>query len=64
MRPQQQRIIGYMMVAVVISACISGMSSNLRAQEKEEVAYRLKWLFNVSVVGDLWADVNGNFAKN
>ena len=64
MRPQQQRIIGYMMVAVVISACISGMSSNLRAQENEEVAYRLKWLFNVSVVGDLWADVNGNFAKN
>ena len=64
MRPQQQRIIGYMMVAVVISACISGMSSNLWAQENEEVAYRLKWLFNVSVVGDLWADVNGNFAKN
>lgn len=64
MKPQQQRIIGYMMVAVFISACIGGMSSNLRAQENEEVAYRLKWLFNVSVVGDLWADVNGNFAKN
>ena len=53
-----------MMVAVVISACICSMSTNLWAQEKEEVAYRLKWLFNVSVVGDLWADVNGNFAKN
>ena len=34
------------------------------AQEKEEDAYRLKWLFNVSVVGDLWADVNGHFAAN
>jgi NitT/TauT family transport system substrate-binding protein len=28
-----------------------------------EVTYRLKWLFNISVVGDLWADVNGNFAR-
>jgi NitT/TauT family transport system substrate-binding protein len=27
----------------------------------EEVTYRLKWLFNASVVGDLWADANGNF---
>jgi NitT/TauT family transport system substrate-binding protein len=40
------------------------MNTTALAQEKEEVAYRLKWLFNVSVVGDLWADVNGNFAKN
>jgi len=30
----------------------------------EEVNYRLKWLFNISVVGDLWADAHGNFAKN
>ncbi len=28
-----------------------------------EVTYRLKWLFNISVVGDLWADVNCNFAR-
>ncbi len=27
----------------------------------EKLSYRLKWLFNVSVAGDLWADVNGNF---
>ena len=64
MRPQQQSKIGFMIVAVVIIACICGMSTSALAQEKEEVAYRLKWLFNVSVVGDLWADVNGNFAKN
>jgi NitT/TauT family transport system substrate-binding protein len=33
-------------------------------QEKaEEVSYRLKWLYNVSVVGDLYADVQGHFAK-
>jgi NitT/TauT family transport system substrate-binding protein len=30
----------------------------------EEVNYRLKWLFNISVVGDLWADAHGNFAGN
>ena len=30
----------------------------------EEVSYRLKWLFNISVVGDLWADAHGNFERN
>jgi len=28
------------------------------------VAYRLKWLFNTSVVGDLYADVYGAFARH
>jgi len=28
------------------------------------VSYRLKWLFNISVVGDLWADAHGNFERN
>ena len=35
-----------------------------KEQPLEEVAYRLKWLFNISVVGDLWADAHGNFARN
>ncbi|MGD8293386.1 MAG: ABC transporter substrate-binding protein, partial [Desulfobacterales bacterium] len=30
----------------------------------EEVSYRLKWLFNISVVGDLWADAYRNFERN
>ena len=30
----------------------------------EEVNYRLKWLYNVSAVGDLYADVYGHFAEN
>jgi len=34
-----------------------------KKQPPEEVAYRLKWLYNVSVVGDLWADAQGNFAR-
>ena len=30
----------------------------------DKLVYRLKWLFNISVVGDLWADVNGHFKEN
>ena len=33
-------------------------------EKVEEVSYRLKWLYNVSAVGDLYADVYGYFAKN
>jgi len=32
------------------------------ARGAEKLTYRLKWLFNTSVVGDLYADVNGDFA--
>jgi NitT/TauT family transport system substrate-binding protein len=35
-----------------------------KEQPLEEVNYRLKWLFNISVVGDLWADAHGNFERN
>lgn len=35
-----------------------------RQPRLEEVSYRLKWLFNISVVGDLYSDVNGIFAEN
>ena len=31
------------------------------AAEPVQLAYRLKWLFNVSTVGDLWADARGHF---
>jgi NitT/TauT family transport system substrate-binding protein len=34
-----------------------------KKQPLEEVNYRLKWLFNVSVAGDLWADSQGLFEK-
>jgi NitT/TauT family transport system substrate-binding protein len=33
-------------------------------EKMEEVSYRLKWLYNVSAVGDLYADAYGYFAKN
>lgn len=31
--------------------------------EKNELNYRLKWIFNSSVAGDIYADVNGFFEK-
>jgi NitT/TauT family transport system substrate-binding protein len=33
-------------------------------EKLEEVNYRLKWLYNVSTVGDLYAEAHGIFARN
>ncbi len=33
-------------------------------EKLEDVGYRLKWLYNVSTVGDLYADAQGYFARN
>lgn len=33
-------------------------------EKLEEVHYRLKWLYNVSTVGDLYADAQGYFERN
>ena len=44
--------------------CLLIFSGCGNEQQGEEVTYRLKWLFNISVVGDLWADAHGNFARN
>ncbi len=38
-------------------------SSSGYCKEVTPVSYRLKWLFNTSVVGDLYANVHGAFAK-
>jgi NitT/TauT family transport system substrate-binding protein len=51
-------ITGALTCLLILSACRE------KEQPPEEVAYRLKWLFNISVVGDLWADDHGNFARN
>ncbi len=63
MRPLQVIKPKFKFVAVLVIICFLGPLGQAAAQEKEEVAYRLKWLFNVSVVGDLWADANGHFAS-
>jgi NitT/TauT family transport system substrate-binding protein len=51
-------LIGALTWLTVLGAC------GEKEQPLEEVTYRLKWLFNISVVGDLWADAHGNFARH
>ena len=47
-------------LAIVLALTWAGPAT---AADGPELAYRLKWLFNVSVVGDIWADAHGLFAK-
>jgi NitT/TauT family transport system substrate-binding protein len=44
-------------------ACLLILGGCGKKEQGEEVTYRLKWLFNISVVGDLWADAHGNFSR-
>lgn len=53
------------LVASVIVITTWGGACDKKAKEAaEHVTYRLKWLFNTSVVGDLYADVHGSFADH
>jgi NitT/TauT family transport system substrate-binding protein len=47
-----------------VVVCLLILAACGERHPKDEVAYRLKWRFNISVVGDLWADAHGNFARN
>ena len=51
-------LLGALTWLMVLGAC------GEKKQPLEEVTYRLKWLFNISVVGDLWADAHGNFTRH
>jgi NitT/TauT family transport system substrate-binding protein len=55
--------IGLPAMAIIIILVLAGCA---RDDQKplEEVSYRLKWLLNISVVGDLYAHDSGLFAKN
>ncbi len=55
--------IGLPAFVIILILVLAGCA---RDEEKplEEVSYRLKWLFNISVVGDLYAHDSGLFAKN
>ena len=50
--------------ALMLFAVIIFLSACEPKEKLEEVNYRLKWLFNVSTVGDLYADTQGYFARN
>ena len=55
--------IGLLTAVLVLILMVGGCG---REEDKplEEVNYRLKWLFNVSVVGDLYTHDSGLFTKN
>ncbi len=48
------------MAALVVMLAI--LRASPAAEAADPINYRLKWLFNASVVGDLFADVHGHFA--
>ncbi len=47
-----------------VVVCLLVLSACDDRHPKDEVTYRLKWRYNISVVGDLWADAHGNFSRN
>ncbi len=51
-----------LLTVVVILTTVTGACHQKAEETFEHVTYRLKWLFNISVVGDLYADVHGIFA--
>ena len=56
------QISGLLVFALLLIFVLTACSEN--EQTLEEVNYRLKWLFNISVVGDIWADAHGNFERS
>lgn len=59
---RQLKVAGALIFVLLLIFVLSACSE--KKQPLEEVNYRLKWLFNISVVGDLWADAHGNFERN
>jgi NitT/TauT family transport system substrate-binding protein len=56
------KITGVLIIALLLILVFTACSE--KGQPLEKVTYRLKWLFNISVVGDLWAVAQGNFERN
>jgi len=53
---------GVLIITLLLVFVLSSCSE--KKEPLEEVNYRLKWLFNISVVGDIWADAHGNFERS
>ena len=59
----RQKILWLCLIAASILIAFSASGCDKKAdKDLEELTYRLKWLFNISVVGDLYTDVYGIFA--
>ena len=57
-------ILGMRLIAALLTlaALVAGCGNPPPQAAPDPLVYRLKWLFNVSVVGDLYADAEGLFA--
>ncbi len=51
-----------LLTAIIAVTTLTAACSKNAQESVEHVTYRLKWLFNISVVGDLYAEVNEIFA--
>lgn len=53
-------------IPVVTALCViivAGICACMEKPPLDKINYRLKWLFNISSAGDIWADVHGHFQK-
>lgn len=57
---QEHRLVATAWIVVISLVIVAAIPP--AASGAEKLNYRLKWLFNTSVVGDLYADVKGDFA--
>lgn len=51
-----------LLTMVIILTTVTGACHQKSDEALERVTYRLKWLFNISAVGDLYTDAHGIFA--
>lgn len=51
------RLMGHIGLATLVFFMVAGS----RVIGAQDINYRLKWILNTSVVGDLAADINGHF---
>ncbi|CAG35334.1 ABC transporter substrate-binding protein [Desulfotalea psychrophila] len=49
--------------ALILGCCLLTFSTSSACAQEETLHYRLKWLFNSSVAGDIYAESGGYFAK-
>jgi NitT/TauT family transport system substrate-binding protein len=59
MRTHRWSVMGWAAIFAMMAAVMLPPGA---VQGAEKIDYRLKWIFNTSVVGDLYADVRGDFA--
>jgi NitT/TauT family transport system substrate-binding protein len=52
---------GRAIVCLLLITLVALPSPGQSSEKDDAVTYRLKWLFNTSVVGDLWAESQGTF---